>query len=454
MRQQVFEGLYWLLLAIIICIIAGLSQMYARDVTLDHVRLIDFKMIKQTLMRFDSNGISYSEALPVLNALTISEQRYVLFPVAIITLNNCVENGEVDHSRSICKQFRVSASFFEYITTSESHSYYGQKYVLFDGGVFLYSKIGNSSYLVGRAGYLVVADEASKIIDYMTNRVPYHLFTKNGLQKMLVKGKLIFLTIFSLVLTGYLSFKVITHQIKKRNIKQIEALQLKLGETRSQIEKLAQDRESVNLELYQIKLQKEELQQSFEEQHQESAYFAEEYEKLESKIVEIKYERDDLIGKIEETENNYEQLIEEVQQQADRSGLNEIEKELRVLRQQQSELRKLWKQTTKWSSRLTIEHKYSDSGRAPFTASIAFIAFEQYVDEYIEGIMDRNRYDDFSNTTLKKKIDWIKHEDRELCSILHEIRIARNKWFHSGVAPKKGLLISLLEQVKSEEPRV
>lgn len=90
--------------------------------------------------------------------------------------------------------------------------------------------------------------------------------------------------------------------------------------------------------------------------------------------------------------------------------------------------------------------------RLPFTLSTAFIAFEACVDDWYKDMAPPNMLDE--STTLREKIDIVIRRRPDLQSTLHEIRIARNAWFHNGRIPEKGLVTKLLSVINNIEPRI
>jgi hypothetical protein len=114
----------------------------------------------------------------------------------------------------------------------------------------------------------------------------------------------------------------------------------------------------------------------------------------------------------------------------------------------------LWEQSTKWTVRQNIESGVNDQGLVPFTLSVAFIAFEDYVNEYYKSIMDSSNYDE--GARLSDKIYWIVKKGRlsSMENDFREVRIARNEWFHSGRSPKKGVIKKLLNIIKDQHPNI
>lgn len=456
----------WTFSTLIVYFLLAFVMMFSRETTLHGVRAFDFKMIIQSQKSFDQSTYSreFTDLTNVLGLSVGKEREKIFFPLAVIEKKSCSDNGiKID---TICNRIPDTQSLSRLLDMSESRRYAGVTVYKTKMGDFFIHKINSEKFIVGEAGVYLSDDKTllSRIdvmLDFINLDFYNYFLTINGepgkyggLSKTWTKSQEIFTIVFVLSYFGYIATMLYLSHIKKLNRSRIQVINNKLENARNKLKKFEKERERINNDFYQLTQQKHDLQQSFYDQNQETEYYIEEYKNLEEKILETEEERDHLARQYKYTDDDYEKLIEERQLQSDRSGIKEIEKELRILRQEQSELRNLWKLQTKWMSRLTIETKYSDTGRVPFTTSIAFIAFEQYIDEYFEQIESSTIQNNTFGITLKDKIDLIGKLDYKLAGNLHKIRIARNKWFHSGIAPQKGLLSLLLNLIKSEKPRI
>ena len=113
-------------------------------------------------------------------------------------------------------------------------------------------------------------------------------------------------------------------------------------------------------------------------------------------------------------------------------------------------IKQLWTREFKWNNRLDLESNITtEATNIPFTLTIAFILFEnQFIDKYAR----KSDYYEIAAINLEKKIDLVCKEynlSADVKEKFHEIRKARNKWFHYGKRPDTKIisdLLSVLEQ--------
>lgn len=178
------------------------------------------------------------------------------------------------------------------------------------------------------------------------------------------------------------------------------------------------------------------------------------YKEIEQKYIALQDQEEKTIKEYLELDGRFTELQGKQLDEVDKAGLAKLKKEWRVLNQKYNEILKLWEQSTKWTVRQNIESGVNDQGLVPFTLSVAFIAFEDYVNEYYKSIMDSSNYDE--GARLSDKIYWIVKKGRlsSMENDFREVRIARNEWFHSGRSPKKGVIKKLLNIIKDQHPNI
>ena len=169
-------------------------------------------------------------------------------------------------------------------------------------------------------------------------------------------------------------------------------------------------------------------------------------------LIELDHQHAILKLNLSDAEAEKHKLISKLVLATSRINNAEAKNELQSYQSKYNRIVKLWDSSTKWSQRREIEESVSIQQRVPFTLSTGFIAFEAYVDDYYKDLARQNHPNEVA--TLNEKIDLVIRKRPDLRATLHDIRVARNRWFHNGKNPEKRIIDDLLSIVNGIEPRI
>jgi len=438
----------WLLITLFIMIVVSLAQMYSREVTIYKVHKNEFRLFSKIL----DNKYANDKYFKKVTSQLITKKGYALFQIALVSNNKCIENTSHYYNNPlICSFFKnfnqvqevldriknKKPYFYEFSTKDlniddkESNGYlikklkYTKNWLIAKNNLFLYSK----------------GHELDNFIHFMIHRY----IQSNGYKKIFTKGKFLFLIVGVISLLLWLVNKF---QNRKRLIQYRKSSKSK----KDILKKIEQYKESYN----QYKLERYEQQQIIkqkEEELQNSKKSKEEIKKLEEEIYSL-YEKEEKFKQV--IESNKEKIIrleqkeEKLQQKLSKelSKLSEYERNIEQLKIDNKIilLKKLWSNEPTWMERKEIEQIASlKKTNLPFTLTQAFIAFDK-------SILNQARVYDSNinsyNSNMCKNIDLIikyKKLSVKLENELHEIRKARNRWFHSGIYPNYNIVNNLIK---------
>jgi len=433
-KNKIIFILLWFIATSVIAILVSLSQMYSREVTLDNVRSIDFRVIREATKI--ASGDIFNNFKSVSDELSINNKKHVLFPMALLYESGCISNGINNQKNSICNQFHSLNEWKSKMSSLSKYNYFGINLKENELRTYFYERIFKKYLLVGQAGKYAKSYVTGKdpLLFFLKERaLKYYFSTTYGLKKIYSKSKYSILFIFIFSLAMLIIVILIKNIVEKRVIKSIDEIKKEIELKDKKKEKLIKKNSELSKTIYKIK----------EEQTKD-------VDEALSMIVSLEDEKDQLSEKIIELECQIETLAIRQERKLTELSRENFEKKFKELSQEYNSLIKLWGRSTKWKSRITIEKYATKLQRMPFTISVAFITFEKYIDTYYLDSSGSNKnelslYDKIEFLIRTEKLDRIK---------LHNIRKARNEWFHNGRYPEQGIVKNLIDIINNEEPRI
>lgn len=427
--------LFWLLGTFIIYILIATSIMFSRITTLEGVKIFDFKIYSKLLEEIGTDKIG--TLLSVSNVLAPNYKKdgkqisHNYYPIAVVTNEKCIENGL--GNSNICTNFNSVDSLESYLNKFKIKDYSGEKlYVIDENRTFIHKKLNNDVHLIGLTGkYLGEDITFFKFIvnDWFNYFLKYDsgISGLDGFKKTWIKTQESFFIIFSISIILLL----IIIFIQRRNLTKFNALKEKLNIETKKIEKLNEKYDDLNSQ----KIELEEKVDS-EENEQKLNKLNTEIEKLKEEILKSSKYEDIIFEKFKKQSSN---LSNDVKSEELENTISDMQK-----------IKHLWTREFEWNKRLSLESNITtEITNIPFTLTIAFILFEnQFIDKYAR----KSDYYEIAAINLEKKIDLVCKEydlSEDVKEKFHEIRKARNKWFHYGKKPNSKIindLLSVLDQ--------
>jgi hypothetical protein len=415
-------------LTFIVGFVIVLVQMFTRETTLDGVKKIDFNLVYNFVD--DKNSYTPKHIEKALKALTYKKE--VLYPMAVLTKSNCIDNSFENSDKQICKKIENITNFENYLKKQKVMLIGDKKYVNHSSKYFIYKEFKNlDGYLIGHAGKYIFANESelSKFVHFLKNNFTNLFFTQDGRSKLWNRSKEMLLTIFILsIALSYLYLRRIRKNLHKYNAlnyeknrqkKEWDAALEEQKNIQNALEELEEMQESPNEELQELESAKEEMLAKLEKSHEKISAL----ELKEDKLIKTILEQSKRLAKTDAVE-------------ASASTYNEL-----------NNLKKLWRVEPKWMERSSVESEVAtDDGRTPFTITQAFITF----DTYILFRARRGGYKHADNQDLFGAINFL--QDKGLLNagekgLFHKIRMQRNDWFHHGKYPNDGIIKKLLDSL-------
>lgn len=410
-------------------------------ITLDNVRALDFKLVQrfietQNIVNFQDNNLTYP-----LNALTL-DSGLVLFPIALLNNDSCIENGKTGHQNSLCQDFKNVSDINKLLIDHQMAVYSDQSLIRIDEThALLYKKFANGTILIGGAGKYLGFNEFHNIITYFRTDWIEILTTQKGIKKVWDKGHFIIYITFTVSLAFWLLYLYISH----RNRKAYEDLKKQSDNLNTDWEKLNED----YLQLLQNRMALENQLQSYTSESTTDfdsaattsemiATLSNEKEQIDQAITHTKSALLDL----EKQESDLEILIENSY-----AKLNAIDQktESSTLIEKLGRIKLLWRRGPSWKERRNLESELSENDTfIPFTISQSFIVFEKNVVR-VAAKRFKNYSDEMS---LFDAIELIKNEGKikaKDVDMMHSIRKARNEWFHGGIRPSSKDIDDLID---------
>ena len=440
--------------AVLLSFLAGFSiiliQLFTREVTLDKIRGVDFNLIYNFVNTEDNFQTKHLQK--VLNSLTTKDN--VLFPIAILKQNNCIDNSQPNSNIQICKQLKNMSNFEAFLNTQKILKIENKNYVNHSSKFFMYKQFTNTEgYLIGHAGKYVLSNELeiSKFFYFLQHSFIKLITTNDGRIQIWEKSRdMLFTIIFLSLILGYLY---------------VRRIKINLLKYKELVAKKQKQKKEWGEALHEQKLIKETLQEKEDEIAKIEKLLkvpSQDDEELQAQVSLLKTSKDTMIldlqnseSRIKTLEQKEQSLIKTILEQSkrlaqkDNSNINEQNyTEL-------SSIKKLWRLEPKWSERSSIETLVATKdGKTPFTITQAFISF----DSYILARAARKGYKENDKEDLYGAINFL--QDNNLLKagekgLFHKIRMSRNSWFHHAKYPNEVIskkLISILELENQKPP--
>jgi hypothetical protein len=430
-------GIY-LGLLLLTCLILGFVHMFARAVTLDSVRGIDFKLIHAALEGRQLDSDADRELIGRVTGVLATSSGYAFYPMAVVDTSQCVENNREPH---LCLRFPDLAGLQANIEQGETRVRYGVRTLATVAGEYFFVApvSGADAWLVGQAGrYLSVGDRPfGKELAFL--REVTHYVSPAGFKKMLEKSKWTWVVAFILFAMMWslhawsLCGAERRHSALARQNREIER---DLAGFQEEIARLASQKNEIEMRLSGMETESEEekamIYEELAEKERELATVVEDRNM-------VALERDNLANKLNKTRRERATSLQKAEAEQAFKELHEI--------------RKLWLIEPDWPERYNIEETLAaDSlGRAPFTEFIAFVRMEWF----LRTMCKRKGIERSTNSGRIEALGdngFISRRERRL---LEEANRARNAWFHEGRHASRDLVNRLIEYLaKRTNPEV
>lgn len=432
----------WLLATFLFYILISTSIMFSRITTLEGVKIYDFKIFIKLIEEIGTDNIQ-----SLINVTNVLAPNYInkngehvsnnMYPFAAVTNDKCIENGI---NINICKDFNGIKNLEIFLgNLIEINKKYNESenaiklYYVNNEKTYIHRKINDNLHLIALTGKYLNKEEANFLKFIFTDWKNYFLKYKSGssgldgFKKTWEKTDEAFYIIFSISLL--LLLVVIFTQ--RRNLIKFSSLKEKLDIETKKIEKLNEKYDELNS-------QKLELEEKVDN------------EQNEQRLIELNSELEKLKKEISESKKYEDLIFDKFKKQSNNLPNDFKSEELEKIINEMQTIKHLWTREFEWKNRLSLESLItSESTNIPFTLTIAFILFEN---QFIDKLAKKSDYYEIAAINLEKKIDLVCKEynlSSDVKEKLHQIRKARNKWFHYGKKPDSKIindLLSVLEQ--------
>jgi hypothetical protein len=425
----------------IIAVLLSTVQFFVRNTTLDSVRTIEFELIYRLIDPQISN-LQDEKITYALDAISY-KQKSTLFPIALMNQDKCIENSFHDKNKSLCSKYRNSIAIDLAIKSSKLNQYYGITFIrVNEKESLLYKQFHNSKYiLVGDAGKYLAHSELEKFIIFLKTDWIHYYTNLHGLENVWKKSHFIFIITFGVSTVLWFIFI----SISSKNRVKYEILRKKSEDLNLEWEKLNDDFNSLIQEQTSLDEQIHEHKVEIEIDPNKKKLAEEIISKLTNAREQIELDlhnkRKELLD-LENQENNLNQKIE-----YSYSKLSSVDQqnELSFLVERLNRIKLLWRRGPTWKERHEIEAELSENKDfIPFTISQSFIAFEKSVIR-----MAAKRFESYTDRlSLNDCIELIDNSiniNKEDVALMHNVRIARNRWFHNGRRPSAKDIENIIE---------
>jgi hypothetical protein len=465
MFKKYKNDIWWIIITLLIILFLNIAYMYSRDKTLSIVEKNQFKLFINIMHTTSLNHKNFKQ---MTNSLTIKRhgKRQALFHIALITKKGCIENAEHERNEPLlCNIFKSNTEIRKIIKDkAQKYKYKGQikksyEYSVKDLGinesayqVYMIKKRNNTNkWIIGKKRYLSTDSELSKITYFLSNRYFQKTSLHGKFRNTEYATYIILLVSFLLWLWNklleyrriikYDKFK----KMKFENQKKIQVLEDTYNEKKIKHYELERKILGIEKDLIDTLNPAKEYK---EKQLEEIGYLRKEEGAL---IVQIEQDKKQII----ELERNSFRLENNLTKE--REKLKEYVKDIeyKKLGEASTQLKLLWRHEPSWIERHNIEQATSlKKTNLPFTLTQGFIAFENYVDAEVKRLDTSDMLLQDTTFNLYAKIDYIvktNHLSGEDKRRYHDIRKARNKWFHSAIYPDIKLMASLVELLNEKK---
>lgn len=437
--------LIWSFITIVFGIIISLAFLFSRDLTMNTVKINEFKIYYSFLNQMDN--IDLNKTKENFN-LMLSAKKYPLLPIALISDKYCMENVlpyyDQRFNLSICKT--VNSKILTNLNDLDIfEDTYGSTIIELENKHFIYKKIDKDNvWLIASINNYYKSNGFSRFISFlMSGNEGLSWFTSlSSLKTFFIKSKFLWSVIlpFSYILYFLFTFYYLrqTHSLKK----------LKLEKEKAISEWSGLNRKIQDLRTEQLIL---------EEELKEKSQINTQNQLLNNEIDDLRKMNSNLISDIKvhleqmrELELKENSLSQKMKNTSIKLTTDEKEEVLEKSLQRLGQLDLLWQYEPSWKERFEIENYVSLRDEfTPFTISQAFMCFERLIQQLVAKV-DK----EFKTLQLVDQINII--FDKNVLPIhykeeMHSIRRARNQWVHQGKQPSKEIYNLLLDTLDKTE---
>ncbi len=433
----------WVLATILLYILLATAVMFSRQTTLNGVRAYDFDLMYKSISLYKKNDL-HQKFKYVADELTINNGKTIFFPLAVLSENNCTENGT--RTDKICRQFSNLEEFKKETKNKQPRDYYGRLvYDLDNGESYFYKAFeNNNSALIGETGKYLIKSNYKSLVIFIRDDWNRYFTSWNGepgkYGNMKTTWKKTY-SIFYIVVTASLILYFVFELYSRRKVKEYEKLKNKSLETDNKLYDLNNEFNNLMQQKNEIENNIVELNMNFSTATEDNKIKIEQLKKNEEEIKELLVRKKKEIISIEHVDNK---IIDDIKTKSEKLTSKSLSKEIELLIDKLHNIKKLWQRELNWVERKTLESEVTGhNNKVPFTISQAFILFEK------EIILKQAKMCDgyYEDMKLIDMIDLIANNqklNREIVNILHEIRKARNDWSHTGKLPSSDIIDHLM----------
>lgn len=430
----------WTIITFLFGVFVSLAFLFSRDLTLNTVKLKEFQIYYSFLDK--KKNYDSTEIQSHFNLL-LSKKKYPLLPIAIISKDSCLENVLPYYNKrfnlSICN--KINFSDLNSIDKKNIFNYYGDTIIEFNGKSYIFKKLTlTEKWLVGSVNNYYKLNDFNRFIQYITDNQEglSWLSSIKSFKVFIYKSKFIWMIIIPFSILLYILFTLfyLKHTNKLKDLQKEKNKYLKEWDSlNTKTKKLIIEQTKLDQELHKKTILLEQNKVSSEEINILKDKNSNLLENIEQYIKELKI--------LEQKEKNVAKQLSEISKKLTNA---EKEKLIQENNKKIENIDQLWNYTPKWKERQQIENNVALRNKVtPFTISQAFICFEKVIENLVIKDNQENK-----NLTLHEQITYI--FDHALLPInfendLHQIRKARNLWFHSGQEPTSNTFDILLDML-------
>ena len=418
--------LQWLLFTVIFCLIVGLLHMFSREVTLDSVRNIDFKLIQDFSTHYDFEQTENRERFKIAIDNLSGAKGKAFYPIATVGKEFCIENGSLPYLCTVYPNFEVIEAA---IDSGEITEVYGTKILKTaeQNHYYIGELSGHPAWLIGEAGkYLAFpVDSNMRELAFLKN-AHYYLLDDRGQNKLWQKNRWIWPLSFILSMIAW----VVVYLRRRRQDKKMS----KLRQREVDVESIISGK---NNELTVLKLRIDTLENEIEAESSQDGkdIIQQDLTKIQNELLELEKEHYGLIDEKEDLDNQLASARRRLSSESKVKNMEALSGDLNTFRD-------LWRTDFKWTKRYEVDAEVATNNkdRTPFTVYVAFSAFERHLKNSCHRY---SIYAQDNESRIDKLLEANKIRPAE-GQFLHKVRHARNKFLHEGKPPDAKLFSDLL----------
>lgn len=450
------HDILWLIMTLLLIVIVSITQMYSRAETLNAVQRTNFHLFYKLLN--ENAGYSESNLSNTFSPL-LTKKKYARFHVALIKENSCDEITKHYYNQPyLCDIFKNSNQLKillgksivdKKIIEKRSNEFTSNKFEKYQS--YMFQKLNDSnSWLIAKTNFYYKDTKWEQFKYFLFNRY----VQANGFSKIFYKGQYLAYTILLFSFTLWLMLKLYLNRQNKKyleSIKEEEKLHSRWKELDSKLNIIKNEHYEKELEIESLKEKVKQVSDGSDNQKNKLLKTIEELEANKKKLLQALNANKASIEKIELEEIKLNKTISKQILKLEDSKKEDANIKIQ---ERTAQLEQLWRYEPSWTDRKVIESLVAlKDTHLPFTITQGFIAFDQLVLRLVKNNLENF---DEDNSNLFKNINLIFEHGLlpgKFKNDLHEIRAARNKWFHAGIYPKIVVienLVSILQNVDAK----